>query len=412
MARVRVLIIDDSALVRQALTEVFQTDPAIEVVGTASDPYQAVERMRHVAPDVLVLDIEMPKMDGLTFLRKLMKQHPIPTVICSAHVGNRSEQALAALEAGAVELIAKPTSGTLQFLEESHLRICDTVKAAARAKLSAQRSGAARLPQQGGQVARPPRASISDVSSPVLPSEVAPLVSALRRDMEPVEPRKVPEKVSADAILRFSPNGAVRGNERVIVVGASTGGTDAVKVLLENFPADCPGVVVVLHMPEGFTAAYSRRLNGLLSLEVKEAERGDAVLPGRVLIARGDHHLLLKHGSTGYHVDVTPGQLVSRHRPSVDVLFRSAAMVAGANAVGIILTGMGDDGAQGMLELKQMGAVTYAQNEASCVVYGMPAEAVRKGAVDHVLPLTAIPAAVMSSLLTCGRGQSARTTQS
>ncbi|ABC81157.1 protein-glutamate methylesterase/protein-glutamine glutaminase [Anaeromyxobacter dehalogenans] len=343
---VRVLVVDDSALVRETLAAVLASDPGIEVIGAAGDPYAAVERMRRQAPDVITLDIEMPRMDGLTFLRKLMAQHPIPVVICSSLATAGAEPALRALECGAVEVVAKPRLGTRRFLEESRVRLCDAVKAAARA-------GPGR-----------PRAS-------------APLVQA---------------KLTADAVLARPRSDAVlQTTERVVVVGASTGGTEALRELLAALPGDAPGLVIVQHMPEVFTAAFARRLDGLCAVAVKEAADGDAVVPGRALIAPGNRHTLLRRSGARYHVEVRDGPLVCRHRPSVDVLFRSAARYAGRNAVGVIMTGMGDDGARGLAELKRSGADTIAQDEATSVVFGMPREAIRLGAADRVLPLPAIP---------------------
>ncbi len=348
-SRIKVLIVDDSALVRQVLSEVLASDPDIEVVGTANDPYAAAGKLRMVAPDVLILDVEMPRMDGITFLKKLMRQHPIPTVICSTLVGDQSETALSALEAGAVELVTKPAVGTKQFLEESTIRLCDAVKAAAKAKL--------RL---------------------------------LHHD-------RIPPKLTADAVVALPTRALAMTTQKVVVVGASTGGTEALRVFLTGLPIDCPGTVIVQHMPEGFTGAFARRMNELCTIEVAEARDGDAVLAGKALIARGNHHCLLRRSGARYFVAFHDGPLVSRHRPSVDVLFRSAAAAAGSNAIGVIMTGMGDDGAQGLLELKQAGGATYGQNEETCVVYGMPAEAARRGAVGRELPLQVIASTVVAT---------------
>ncbi|MBX9635503.1 MAG: chemotaxis response regulator protein-glutamate methylesterase, partial [Magnetospirillum sp.] len=320
----------------------------IEVMGTAADPFAAAQRIAKEAPDVITLDVEMPRMDGITFLRKLMSQHPIPVVMCSSLVEDGSETLMQALEAGAVDVILKPRVDTRQMLMESQVRICDTVKAAAR--------------------------------------------SRLRRRSTPLE-RKHPEpKLSADVIMP-APRGAAmaKTTERVVCIGASTGGTEALREVLENLPADSPGIVIVQHMPESFTAAFARRLDGLCEVTVKEAEDGDTVLRGHVLIAPGNRHMLLQRSGARYFVTVKDGPLVSRHRPSVDVLFRSAAHCAGGNAVGIIMTGMGDDGANGLLEMRNAGAYTVAQDEESCVVFGMPKEAILRGAAEKVVGLTAIP---------------------
>jgi two-component system chemotaxis response regulator CheB len=347
--RIRVLIVDDSAVVRQTLNEVLSSDPEIEIIGTASDPFVAAERMREQAPDVITLDIEMPRMDGLTFLQKIMSQHPIPVVICSSLAEEGTQSALKALEYGAVDIIAKPRLGSKQFLEESRTMLCQAVKGAAAARLN-----------------------------PIHP------------------PRTVQPKLTADAILSPATHAMAETTEKVVAIGASTGGTEALKVLLETLPADAPGIVIVQHMPELFTRAFANRLDGLCSISVKEAESNDTVLRGHALIAPGNHHLLLKRSGARYYVEIKDGPLVCRHRPSVDVLFRSAARYAGQNAVGVILTGMGDDGASGMLEMKQAGAVTIAQDEATCVVFGMPKEAIKRSAVDKVLPLQAVAGAILA----------------
>lgn len=348
-ARIRVLIVDDSAVVRQTLTEVLCSDSEIEVMGAAGDPYAAAERMKEQVPDVITLDIELPRMDGLTFLQKIMSQHPIPVVICSSLAESGTESAMRALDFGAVEIVTKPRLGVRQYLEESRITICETVKAAARARL------------------RPLRA-----------------------------PRAVEPKLTADAILAPASCAMPRTTEKVVVVGASTGGTEALRTLLEGFPPDTPGIVIVQHMPELFTRAFASRLDGLCAISVKEAESGDTVLRGRALSAPGNHHLLLQRSGARYYVEVREGPLVCRHRPSVDVLFRSAARYAGPNAVGVILTGMGDDGARGMLEMKQAGAATIAQDESTCVVFGMPKEAIKLNCVDKVLPLPVIAGSILN----------------
>jgi two-component system, chemotaxis family, protein-glutamate methylesterase/glutaminase len=351
---IKVLIVDDSAVVRQTLAELLQSDPDIVVVGTASDPFVAVRRIQAEVPDVITLDVEMPRMDGITFLRKLMAQRPIPVVMCSSLTEQGSETLMQALEAGAVDAILKPRVGAAEFLQESRVRICDAVKAAAHARLH-------RLPPSH---AKPPAA-----------------------------------KLTADAML--PPPGQApamaRTTERVICIGASTGGTESLRVILEALPIATPGIVIVQHMPEKFTEAFARRLNGLCELEVKEAADGDAVLRGRALIAPGNRHLLLQRSGAQYYVAVKDGPLVSRHRPSVDVLFRSAAHSLGRNGVGIIMTGMGDDGAHGLLEMKHAGALTVAQDEASSVVFGMPKEAIALGAVDKVLPLGSLAGEIVRS---------------
>ena len=345
-SKIRVLIVDDSALVRQVLKEILESDPQIEVMGTASDPYAAVRQIHQEVPDVITLDIEMPRMDGLTFLDKIMSQHPIPVVICSTLSQGGSESALAALAKGAVEIITKPKLGTKEFFEESRIRICDIVKSAALARLSKH------------------RAATTIVATP---------------------------KLTADAVLpKPSPTAMIQTTEKVVAVGASTGGTEALREFLEALPADAPGIVIVQHMPEVFTARFAERVNQICRITVKEAADNDSVIRGQALIAPGNRHLLLKRSGARYFVELRDGPLVSRHRPSVDVLFRSAARYAGRNCIGAIMTGMGDDGAKGMLEMKEAGAYTIAQDEATCVVFGMPAEAIKLGGVDKVLPLHGI----------------------
>jgi two-component system, chemotaxis family, protein-glutamate methylesterase/glutaminase len=346
--RIRVLIVDDSALVRRTLSEILSSDPEIEVIGTASDPFVAAERMREQAPDVITLDIEMPRMDGLTFLRKIMSQHPVPVVICSSLAEEGAETTLKALEYGAVEIVTKPRLGTRQFLEESRVMLTNAVKAAAGARLRVNTA------------------------------------------------REVQPKLTADAVLPPPTGAMLKTTEKVVMIGASTGGTEALRTLLEVLPEDSAGIVIVQHMPEVFTRAFADRLNTLCHITVKEAESNDTVLRGRALIAPGNRHLLVKRSGARYYVEVKDAPLVSRHRPSVDVLFRSAAHYAGPNAVGVILTGMGDDGARGMLEMKQAGAYTIAQDEATSVVFGMPNEAIKRGAVDEILPLQSIARSVLA----------------
>ena len=343
---IKVLLVDDSASVRQTLASILEDAPDIRVIGAASDPFIAVKRMQEELPDVIILDVEMPRMDGITFLRRIMAQRPIPVIICSTLTEHGSQMLLDAMEAGAVDVIPKPRVDTKQFLQESKVRICDTVRAAAQARPAA---------------ARAPR-------------------------------RMVEAKLSADAMLPppVSTRAMAQTTERVVMIGASTGGTESLRLVLEALPATAPGIVIVQHMPERFTAAFARRLDGLCHVDVKEAEDGDAVLPGRVLIAPGNRHTLLTRSGARYQVNVKDGPLVSRHRPSVDVLFRSAAQYAGANAVGILMTGMGDDGARGLLEMKKAGAHTVAQDEETSVVFGMPKEAIARGAAMRVLPLDAI----------------------
>jgi two-component system, chemotaxis family, protein-glutamate methylesterase/glutaminase len=349
--KIRVLIVDDSASVRTTLSEIIAADPDLEVMATASDPYVAVERIRQEVPDVMFLDLEMPRMDGLTFLRKMMSQRPIPTVICSSITQEGSEALLQALEAGAVDVVTKPRIDTAQWLHESSMRITDAAKAAAHAKL------------KGGVRKQAPEL-------------------------------KVEAKLTADAVL--APLSAARAaalklnmpvTDPIICIGASTGGTEALREVLEALPADSPGILIVQHMPEKFTNAFARRLNGLCAVEVKEAEEGDVVRQGLVLIAPGNRHMMLHRTGSRYTVNIVDGPHVSRHRPSVDVMFRSASQSAGNNAMGVLLTGMGDDGARGLLEMREAGSHTVAQDEDSCVVFGMPKEAIQRGAAAKVLAL-------------------------
>jgi two-component system chemotaxis response regulator CheB len=349
--RIKVLIVDDSAVVRQVMTDILSSDPSLEVVGSARDPYLAVEKMKEVAPDVITLDVEMPRMDGITFLQKIMSQHPLPVVMVSSLTESGSETTFKALEYGAVDIIQKPKLGVRQFLEESKIIICDAVKAAARAHI---------------------------------------------RKAVP-KPFHVQPKLTADAVIAKATSKAmVETTDKVVAVGASTGGTEALRVFLEALPQDAPGMVIVQHMPEHFTRAFANRLDGICRVSVKEAENDDTVMRGRALIAPGNRHTLLKRSGARYYVELRDGPLMCRHRPSVDVLFRSAARYAGRNAIGVIMTGMGDDGARGMLEMKEAGAFTIAQDENSCVVFGMPKEAIKLGAVESVVPLEHIARTIRS----------------
>ncbi|MGO4712808.1 protein-glutamate methylesterase/protein-glutamine glutaminase [Bradyrhizobium sp. 2TAF24] len=348
--KLRVLIVDDSASVRQILTSILNEDPDIEVMAAASDPFAAARRIQDEIPDVIILDIEMPRMDGLTFLRKIMAQRPIPVVICSTLTERGSDLMFEAFAAGAVEILPKPRVETRQALLESSSQLREAVKAAARARV--------RQRQQ-------PR-------------------------------RTVEAKLTADAIIPPPVVGRVRPEtDRIVCIGVSTGGTESLRDVLEVLPPDCPGILIVQHMPQGFTAAFARRLNGLCAIEVKEAEDGEPVLRGCAYIAPGARHMLLQRTGLRYHIAIKDGPPVSRHRPSADVLFRSAAQHAGRNALGIIMTGMGDDGANGLLEMRKLGAATRAQDEDSCVVFGMPKEAIARGAVDKVVSLTQIPREIM-----------------
>jgi len=346
VTQIKVLIVDDSAVVRQVLTANLSQDPGIKVIGAASDPVFAMARMQTQWPDVIVLDVEMPRMDGITFLKKLMAERPTPVVICSTLTEKGAETTMQALAAGAVSIVTKPKVGLKQFLQEDSESLVTAVKAAARANLRRLAALTAVVPVQA--------------------------------------------KLTADAILPATFHAMAETTDRVVAIGTSTGGTQALEVVLTALPRVCPGIVIVQHMPEKFTGAFADRLNNLCRIEVREAVNGDRVLPGRALIAQGGRHMLLKRSGAHYHVEIVDGPPVTRHRPSVDVLFRSVAKCAGKNALGIIMTGMGDDGAKGLKEMHDMGARTVGQDEDSCVVYGMPKEAVKLGAVHRELPLDRI----------------------
>ncbi|HEX6095559.1 MAG TPA: chemotaxis response regulator protein-glutamate methylesterase [Thermoanaerobaculia bacterium] len=373
-ADLHVLIVDDSAVVRQTILAILRTQPDIRTT-IAADPLIAMERMKRDRPDVIILDLEMPRMDGITFLRKLMRETPTPVIVCSSHIGDGGAQAVRALQAGAVELIGKPTLGVQSFLNESALLLIDAVRAAAAARLSIDDV----TERRRGSVARGER--LRSPESPAGEDAARPAgeTPALRERRE--------------ASLTLGMTGA---RPQVIAIGASTGGTEAIREILDALPATSCGVVIVQHMPEMFTRSFANHLNDTSALSVKEAEAGDEVLPGRALVAPGNHHLTVNRLGPRLFVDVTQGPLVSRHRPSVDVLFRSVAAAAGPQAIGVILTGMGADGAAGMLDLHQSGAHTIAQNEATCAVFGMPNEAIRRGGVREVLPLGRIAGALSS----------------
>ncbi|AOZ51722.1 protein-glutamate methylesterase/protein-glutamine glutaminase [Chromobacterium vaccinii] len=353
---IKVLIVDDSAVVRQVLSQVFTAANGIEVMDVANDPYMAMDKMKAHWPDVIVLDVEMPRMDGITFLKQLMASRPTPVVICSSLTQKGTDISMQAMAAGAVEVIAKPVSGVKGFLEESSHELVMAVRCAAAARMNRVR---------------------------VMPSA---------NGGNPLETRP---KLSADAILS-APTGSnvFATTERIIAIGTSTGGTQALEAVLTQLPRTCPGLAIVQHMPEKFTRSFADRLNSLSQIEVKEADNGDRILPGRALIAPGGKHMMVKRSGAYYQVEVVDGPLVSRHKPSVDVLFRSAAKFAGKNALGIIMTGMGDDGAKGLKEMHDCGAKTIAQDEESCVVFGMPKEAIKLGAADEVMSLELIAKAI------------------
>ena len=342
-----VLVVDDSAVVRQVMMAILTSDRNIKV-SIAADPIIAFKKIEKDPPDVVITDLEMPRMDGLTFIRKIMARQPLPVIVCSGLTEKRMELAISALELGAVEVITKPKLGVHAFLHESALMLLDVVWSAANAKV----------------------------------------------DSRPIP--RVPPRNSADAVLplgplpRLAPSG-----EKLIAVGASTGGTEAIRTFLQAMPLACPAIVIVQHMPEMFTRAFAERLNKDCAIAVKEAADGDPIVSGRALIAPGNHHLIVERDGASYVARINDGPLVSRHRPSVDVLFRSVARSAGRDAVGIIMTGMGNDGAQGLLEMRDAGARTIAQDESSCVVFGMPKEAITRGAALSILPLQQISDAAL-----------------
>ncbi len=350
----KVLIVDDSTSARTMLRKIVEGDPGLKVMGAAGDAFAAVRLMKVELPDVILLDLELPGMDGITFLKRIMEQRPMPVVVCSSHTEFGSDKSFEALEAGALEVILKPSPRDEFSLQEATIRICDALHAAVQSRL-------------GHRPARP------------APRERAP-----------------GPKLSADEILPPPMAGrVVPRTEPIVCIGASTGGTEALRVLLEMLPADAPAIAIVQHMPPGFTAAFAKRLNSLCTVNITEAVEGAALTQGNVVIAQGDQHLLVRRIGQSYRAHVLAGPYISRHRPSVDVLFRSAAVQAGANALGIILTGMGDDGANCMVEMRAAGCPTIAQDEASCVVYGMPREAVERGGAVQTLPLERMAAAIM-----------------
>ncbi|HJV22565.1 MAG TPA: chemotaxis response regulator protein-glutamate methylesterase [Holophagaceae bacterium] len=344
---IKVFIVDDSAVVRQVLGELMNKAADIKVVGQAMDPIFALERMQKDWPDVILLDVEMPRMDGITFLKKIMAERPTPVIICSSLTEKGAETTMQALGAGAFAIFTKPMMGVKGFLEQASQDLVAAVRAAAAAKMS---------------------------KIPRLPLPVKP-----------------PEKLTADAVLAQSAKAMAVTTDRFTAIGTSTGGTQALEFVLASLPRTCPGIVVVQHMPERFTAAFAERLDGLCEIRVREAKSGDRVIPGQALIAPGGKHMVVKRSGAQYHVDIVGAPPVNRHCPSVDVLFRSVANAAGANARGVIMTGMGDDGARGLLEMREAGARTFAQDEESCVVFGMPKEAIRLGGVDRIVSLKEIP---------------------
>jgi two-component system, chemotaxis family, protein-glutamate methylesterase/glutaminase len=367
--KIRVLIVDDSALVRQTLTKIMETDKDIEVVGSAPDPMVAREKIKRLNPDVLTLDVEMPKMDGVTFLRNLMRLRPMPVVMVSSLTEKGAEITLEALEIGAVDFVSKPKIDLAHSLQDYAAEVTSKVKAAAHAKLRVSNA--------------PSRRNVTISQS------------------EPAHKMDITEKHSADIVLaKRSAPGRFMTTDRIIAIGASTGGTEALKVVLETMPADCPGIVIAQHIPPVFSTSFAQRMDRVCAMTVFEAADGQQILPGHVYIAPGDAHLLLVRDGARYRCKLSSAPPVNRHRPSVDVLFRSVAQNAGRNAVGAILTGMGDDGAKGLKEMRDAGAPTIAQDEKTSVVWGMPGEAVAQDAVDSVLPLDRISSRILELLKT------------
>lgn len=356
MKKIKVLLVDDSAVVRQVLMGILGDEPDIQVIGAASDPLFAMDKLAKEWPDVIVLDVEMPRMDGITFLKKIMAERPTPVVICSSLTEKGAETTLQALAAGAVEIITKPKVGLKTFLQESAAELVMAIRAASHANVR----------RLGGTVA-PQHAQAFKASTTSEPVSAASASHAMAQT-----------------------------TERIVAMGTSTGGTQALETVLVSLPRVCPGIVIVQHMPEKFTASFAERLNSLAQIEVREAKNNDRVIPGLALIAPGGKHMMIKRSGAYYHVDVVDGPLVNRHRPSVDVLFRSVAKYAGRNATGIIMTGMGDDGARGLKEMFDAGSMTVGQDEETCIVYGMPKEAVKLGAVKRVLPLQDIRLAILN----------------
>jgi len=366
--KIKVLIVDDSAIVRQALSYIFNSDPFIEVVATANDPYFAVKKIQKYQPDVVTLDLQMPRMDGLTFLKKLMKQNPVPVVIISSFSEQGSINTIKALEYGAVDVVEKPSLSNDREIRESKLRLCNKIKAASLAKVKRNQTNTVNNTTTNTNTLNTSNLKTNNNNNPTR------LNPGIKYSADVIIPEPISYKTTSTT-------------EKIIAIGASTGGTEAIKDFLMRMPINAPGIVIVQHMPEKFTLSFANRLNQLCQIKVKEAENRDVVEKGVALIAPGNKHMLLKRIGNRYFVEVVDGPLVNRHKPAVDVLFRSVAKYAGSNAIGIIMTGMGADGAKGLLEMKNAGATTAAQDEKTCVVFGMPKVAIKKGGVDKILPL-------------------------
>lgn len=368
--QIRVLIVDDSALIRKLLTDILSSDPGINVVGTAMDPQIARKKIKELNPDVITLDVEMPKMDGVSFLRILMRLRPMPVVMISSLTARGAEITMDALEAGAVDFVSKPVSDISGTLQDFTDEIIGKVRAAAKAKVYAR-------------------------------TEPAEKKGVLNKKTENIA---IDEKFSATAVLKRPAKSfrEIETTDKVIAIGASTGGTEAIKEILTSLPADIPSIVIAQHIPPVFSEAFARRMNQITDLTVSEATDNQLMVPGHVYIAPGDRHLLVKRDGAKYRCQLSDGPPVNRHRPSVDVLFRSVAQNVGKNAMGVILTGMGADGARGLHEMRESGASTIAQDEKTSVVWGMPGEAVKIGAAESVLALQDIPAAVQKKFKIAG----------
>jgi len=354
MEKIKVMIVDDSAVIRQVMTKIIDSDPSLVLSSAVADPIFAMKRLERNHPDVIVLDVEMPRMDGITFLKKIMSENPIPVVMCSTLTLTGSDTTMQAMAAGAIGFINKPKMSVKGYLEEESMMVIDTIKGAAKANLK-------------------------------------------KLKLPPIRPRIPTSKLNADSVIPASVSNLAMAetSQKIISIGTSTGGTQALEYILSILPRTAPGIIVVQHMPEKFTAQFARRLNEISEVTIKEAEHNDRVLPGHVLIAPGGKHMILKRMGAQYCVGIKDGPLVNRHRPSVDVLFRSVAQAAGKNALGVIMTGMGDDGALGMKEMHDAGSRTIAQDEDTCIVYGMPKEAIKHGGVDDIVPLQDVPKKIM-----------------
>lgn len=349
MSKIKVLLVDDSAVVRQVLTKIINNHPKMEVCAAAQDPLFAIRHMNKSWPDVIILDIEMPRMDGITFLRKIMSEHPTPVIMCSSLTEKGAQTSIQAMSLGAIEIVTKPRLGVKGFLSESADEIINAVLSASQARVT----------------------------------KCTPIAL------------QATKKLTAEAILSLPHTAMLRTTERIIAMGASTGGTVALEKILTQLPRVSPAIIIVQHMPIAFTGAFAARLNSLCAMEVVEAKGNETILPGHVYIAPGDRHMLLNRSGALYKIELKDGPLVSRHKPSIDVLFRSVARYAGKNAMGVILTGMGDDGARGLKEMRDAGSVTLGECEKSCIVYGMPKEAMKRGAVSKELSLAQFPEAIL-----------------